>query len=93
VQDYDQLEPMARQSKENLGDPENLSVTADKGYDKAIQMKAVEEMGCHCHVPGRRQSTKGAKCFTRDAFRYLKIKDAYRCPAGLATSQALRKCS
>ena len=82
VQDYDQLEPMARQSKENLGDPENLSVTADKGYDKATQMKAVEDMGCHCHVPGRRQSTKGDKCFTRDAFRYLKTKDAYRCPAG-----------
>ena len=82
VQDYDQLEPMARQSKENLGDPENLNVTADKGYDKASEMVAVEEMGCHCHVPGRRNSSKGAKYFTKDAFRYLKTKDAYRCPAG-----------
>lgn len=82
VHDYDQLEPMARQSKENLGDPEHLSVTADKGYDKASQMVAVEEMGCHCHVPGRRNSSKGAKYFTKDAFRYLKGKDAYRCPAG-----------
>jgi len=81
VLDYDQLEPMARQSKENLGDPENLSVTADKGYDKATQMVAVEEMGCHCHVPGRRHSVKGSKHFTKDAFRYLKTKDAYRCPA------------
>lgn len=82
VQDYDQLEPMARESKENLGDPENLNVTADKGYDKASQMKAVEDLGCRCHVPGRRNSSKGAKYFTKDAFRYLKTKDAYRCPAG-----------
>lgn len=82
VQDYDQLAPMARQSKENLGDPEHLNVTADKGYDKASEMAAVEEMGCHCHVPGRRNSSKGAKYFTKDAFRYLKTKDAYRCPAG-----------
>lgn len=82
VHDYDQLEPMTRQSKENLGDPENLKVTADKGYDKASQMVAVEEMGCHCHVPGRRNSSKGAKYFTKEAFRYLKGKDAYRCPAG-----------
>lgn len=82
VQDYDQLEPMARQSKENLGDPENLDVTADKGYDKASQMKAVEQMGCRCHVPGRRNSVKGGKHYTKDAFRYLKTKDAYRCPAG-----------
>lgn len=82
VQDYDQLEPMARQSKENLGNPEDLNVTADKGYDKASQMVAVKEMGCHCHVPGRRNSSKGAKYFTKDAFRYLKTKDAYRCPSG-----------
>lgn len=82
VQDYDQLEPMARQSKENLGDPEDLDITADKGYDKASQLKAVEEMGCRCHVPGRRNSVKGGKHYTKDAFRYLKTKDAYRCPAG-----------
>lgn len=82
VQDYDQLEPMARESKENLGDPEGLKVTADKGYDKATQMKAVEDMGCQCHVPGRRQNAKGSQYFTRDAFRYLKTNDAYRCPAG-----------
>lgn len=82
VQDYDQLTPMARQSMENLGNPENLNVTADKGYDKASEMAAVEDMGCHCHVPGRRNSSKGAKYFTKDAFRYLKTKDAYRCPAG-----------
>lgn len=82
VHDYDQLEPMARQSKEHLGDPENLNVTADKGYDKASQMKAVEDLGCRCHVPGRRSSVKGSKHYTKDAFRYLKTKDAYRCPAG-----------
>ncbi len=82
VQDYDQLEPMARQSKENLGDPEDLDVTADKGYDKASQMKAVEAMGCRCHVPGRRSSRKGGTLYTKDAFRYLTTKDAYRCPAG-----------
>jgi len=82
VQDYDQLASMARQSKENLGDPEDLDVTADKGYDKASQIKAVEEMGARCHVPGRRNSVKGGKHYTKDAFRYLKTKDAYRCPAG-----------
>lgn len=82
VHDYDQLEPMARQSKENLGNPEDLNVTADKGYDKASQMVAVEEMGCHCHVPGRRNSVKGSQHYTKDYFRYLKTKDAYRCPAG-----------
>ena len=82
VQDYDQLAPMARQSKENLGDPEGLDVTADKGYDKARQMKEVEAMGCRCHIPGRRNSRKGGRLYTKDAFRYLKTKDAYRCPAG-----------
>ena len=82
VQDYDQLAPMARQSKENLGDPKDLDVTADKGYDKASQIKAVEQMGARCHVPSRRNSVKGGKHYTKDAFGYLKTKDAYRCPAG-----------
>lgn len=82
VHDYDQLEPMAWQSKENLGDPEGLDVTADKGYDKASQMKAVEDMGCRCHVPGRKTKPGGSKLYSKDAFRYLKSKDAYRCPAG-----------
>lgn len=82
VHDYDQLESMARQSKENLGEPEGLDVTADKGYDKASQMKAVEEMGCRCHVPGRKVKPGGSELYGKEAFRYLKTKDAYRCPAG-----------
>ncbi len=82
VHDYDQLEPMARQSKENLGNPEDLDVAADKGYDKASQMKAVEDMGCRCHVPGRKVKPGGSELYSKDAFRYLKTKDAYRCPAG-----------
>ncbi|MEM9092722.1 MAG: transposase [Cyanobacteria bacterium P01_F01_bin.53] len=82
VHDYDQLEPMVRQTQENLETIEGFEVTADKGYDKASQINAVEEMGCRCHIPSRRNSKYPSSTYTRDAFRYLKTKDAYRCPAG-----------
>ena len=39
-------------------------------------------MGARCHVPARRNSVKGGQHYTKDAFRYLKTQDAYRCPAG-----------
>jgi hypothetical protein len=82
VHDYDQLTPMTEQSMEHLGHPEKLTVTADKGYDKTSQLKAVEALGCECHVPRRHNRPKQGALYTRDAFKYLKTKDAYRCPAG-----------
>lgn len=82
VHDYDQLEPMARESMDHLGHPEKLTVTADKGYDKTSQLKAVEQMGCECHVPARHNQPGKKHLYSKDAFRYLKSKDAYRCPAG-----------
>ncbi len=82
VHDYDHLASMAKQSKENLGDPEGLDVLADKGYDKASQMKEAEEAGCRCHVPERKSKGGGSNLYSKDSFGYLKTKDAYRCPAG-----------
>jgi len=82
VHDYDHLASMAKQSKENLGGPEDLDVLADKGYDKASQMKQAEEAGCRCHVPARKSKGGGSKLYSKGSFRYLKTKDAYRCPAG-----------
>lgn len=82
VHDYDHLASMAKQSKENLGDPEGLDVVADKGYDKASQMKEAEEAGCRCHVPERKSRGGGSDLYSKESFRYLKTKDAYRCPAG-----------
>ncbi|MCH6259320.1 IS1182 family transposase [Puniceicoccaceae bacterium K14] len=82
IHDYDHLASMAKQSKENLGDPEDLDVTADKGYDKASQMKEVEQSGCRCHVPARKSKGGGSNLYSKDSFQYLKAKDAYRCPAG-----------
>ncbi len=82
VHDYDHLAPMAEQSKENLGCPESLDVLADKGYDKASQMKQVEDLGMRCHVPERKSKGGGSNLYSKESFRYLKTKDAYRCPAG-----------
>lgn len=82
IHDYDHLASMARQSRENLGDPEGLDVLADKGYDKASQMREAEEAGCRCHVPERKSKGGGSNLYSKSSFRYLKTKDAYRCPAG-----------
>lgn len=82
VHDYDHLASMARQSRENLGSPEGLDVLADKGCDKASQMKEVEESGMRCHVPERKSKGGGSNLYSKKSFRYLKTKDAYRCPAG-----------
>lgn len=83
VNDSEQLEPMARQASEALGSSEGLKIVADKGYDSGAQIRAVEEeLGCECHVPSRKSKGAGSKLYPKDAFRYLKTKDAYRCPAG-----------
>ncbi len=81
IRDYEHLASMAKQSKENLGDPEGLEVLADEDYDKASQMKETEEAGCRCHVPESKSKDGGSNLNSKDSFRYLKAKDAYRCPA------------
>lgn len=83
VTDSGQLEPMAREASEAVGSPDGLKILADKGYDNGAQIRAVEEdLGCQCHVPARKSKGGGSKLYSKDAFRYLKTKDAYRCPAG-----------
>lgn len=81
VHDYDHLASMAMQSKENMDAPDGLDVVADKGYDKVSQLKEVEEAGMRCHVPERKSKGGGSRLYSKEAFRYLKTKDAYRCPA------------
>jgi transposase len=88
IHDYDQLEPVAKEAHKNLGEPEELKIVADKGYDKVEQMKACEEAGMRCYVASRelaRQNT--GTHYGKDAFRYLKTRDAYRCPAGETLSR------
>ncbi|MCH6259380.1 IS1182 family transposase, partial [Puniceicoccaceae bacterium K14] len=82
IHDYDQLAPIAKQAKDNLGSPEKLKIAADKGYDKASQMRAVEDSGMQCYVASREYSRQiGGALYGKDAFRYLKTKDSYKCPA------------
>ena len=41
-----------------------------------------EDPGCECHVPSRKSYGVGSEFYSKDAFRYLKNKDAYRYSAG-----------
>jgi transposase len=82
--DRRQLEPMARQAKEQLEQPE-LTVTADAGYSNGKQFQACEDANITAYVPPSRSknsSRKGKEFFDRSAFTYDAQHDRYQCPAG-----------
>jgi len=79
--DRSQLSPMARKAGEAMG-VEDLTVVADAGYFKSIEILSCHNAGITPFVPKIETSGKRAKgCFERKDFRYIPDKDEYRCPA------------
>ncbi|UVK96768.1 IS1182 family transposase [Pseudomonas sp. B21-048] len=82
--DRRQLEPMAKEAKEQLQQPE-LTVTADAGYSNGQQFQACEDANITAYVPPSRSknsSRKGKDFFDRKDFVYDVEHDHYQCPAG-----------
>jgi len=80
--DRTQLEPMARRSRELLGDGP-LTVLADRGYFNSEQILACEDAGITALVPKPLTSNSRAEGrFDKRDFVYSAARDEYRCPAG-----------
>jgi len=80
--DREQLHTMAEQTREALA-TKDLTVVADRGYDKGEEILACEEAGITTDLPKPQTSGNQAKgLFRREDFRYVPEADAYRCPAG-----------
>ncbi len=80
--DRRQLTHMAQQAKTALA-VEELSVVADRGYYRNLELKTCEEANVTTYVPNSRTSPNRAQGkFDRSAFGYIAADDAYECPAG-----------
>jgi transposase len=80
--DRRQLSPMAKDAKAVLG-TRKLKVVADKGYYNGEEIRECEQAGVIAYVAKPKTSPNKAKGqFDRSAFRYIKEKDEYECPAG-----------
>ena len=79
--DRSQLSPMAKKADEAMG-VEELTVVADAGYFKSIEILLCHNAGITPFVPKIETSGKRAKgCFERKDFRYIPEANEYRCPA------------
>lgn len=80
--DRTQLSNMANQAREEIG-AESLTVVADRGYYKGLEILACEQAGITIFV--LKPLTSGSKAegrFGKQDFIYLAASDEYRCPAG-----------
>ena len=80
--DRTQLSNMANQAREEIG-AESLTVVADRGYYKGLEILACEQAGITTFVP--KPLTSGSKAegrFGKQDFIYVAASDEYRCPAG-----------
>ena len=80
--DRGQLSNMANQAREEIG-AESLTVVADRGYYKGLEIFTCEQAGITTFVP--KPLTSGSKAegrFGKQDFIYLAASDEYRCPAG-----------
>lgn len=80
--DRAQLSNMASQAQQGIG-AESLTVVADRGYYKGLEILACEQAGITTFVP--KPLTSGSKAegrFGKQDFIYLTATDEYRCPAG-----------
>ena len=80
--DRGQLSNMANQAREEI-EAELLTVVADRGYYKGLEILACEQAGITTFVP--KPLTSGSKAegrFGKQDFIYLAASDEYRCPAG-----------
>src|SRR5262245_48951478 len=80
--DYQQLSPLARQAKENLG-VEQLEVLADPGYYNNSEVSTCLQHHITPYVakPDTSANTK-LGLFGKNQFRYDAAADVYLCPAG-----------
>ena len=80
--DRGQLSNMANQAREEI-EAESLTVVADRGYYKGLEILACEQAGITTFVP--KPLTSGSKSegrFGKQDFIYVAASDEYRCPAG-----------
>jgi hypothetical protein len=70
---------MAKQAREAIG-TKKLTVVADAGYFKSLEILACHQAGITALVPTIETSGKRVQDgFERKAFRYLLQKNEYRC--------------
>ena len=87
--DRRQLTRMAEQAKSALSVDE-ISVVADRGYYRNLELKACEEAGITTYVPNSSTSSNKAQGkFDRSVFRYIAADDEYECPAGQRMARRL----
>lgn len=80
--DRSQLKSMAEQARDALGCKE-LSVVADRGYFKSVEILACEQAGIRTIVAKPQTSNSKAEGrFSKQNFIYVPTNDEYRCPAG-----------
>jgi transposase len=80
--DQQQLHPMAVQGKAAVA-ADQLTVVADTGYSNGEHGARCEQDGITAVVPrAATVNTHGKQYFSRDAFRYDRTSDSWRCPAG-----------
>ena len=70
---------MATQTKEIL-ELNNLDITADKGYDSAMEIKKCIDNNINPIVPRSKKEHPNKDKFARDKFIYDKEQDCYICP-------------
>jgi hypothetical protein len=80
--DRAQLSNMANQAREEI-EAESLSVVADRGYYKGLEIVACEQAGITTCVPKPlTSSSKAEGRFGKQDFIYVAASYEYRCPAG-----------
>ncbi len=80
--DLRQLYPMARRAQVALN-TERLTVLADAGYSDGQSLAKCQADGMCVYVPVQRaKNPQGPSYFDKQAFKYHRDGDYYRCPAG-----------
>lgn len=77
--DTNKLHIMAMQTKEIL-ELDKLDITADKGYDCAVEIKKCIDDNINPIVPRSKKEQPNKDKYSRDKFIYHKEKDCYICP-------------
>ncbi|OCL26592.1 hypothetical protein U472_11440 [Orenia metallireducens] len=77
--DYDYLSVMSKNAKEIL-ELEDITVLADKGYYKNVELKECVDNGITPYVA--KPKNKNSKVFSSEKFDYDPENDHYICPAG-----------
>ena len=85
--DTNKLHIMATQTKKIL-ELDNLNITADKGYDSAIEIKKCIDDNINPIVPRAKKEQPNKDKYSRDKFIYDKEKNYYICPNNQQLTQA-----